>query len=158
MNTEQKPKPIKQLAKNRKAFHEYHIAERYEAGLVLRGTEVKAIRAGKMTISESWVSIDANQEAYLMQANVSPYDHGNIYNHTPERPRKLLLKKKQLRELVEVSQQKGMTIIPLQVYLKGNNIKVEIAVARGKQAHDKRETQKAREADREIARALRGRH
>ena len=148
--------PTKTLAKNRRAFHEYLIIEKMEAGIVLAGTEVKSIRAGKLVIKDAWVDVTENLEAYLMQLHVSAYDHGNIFNHATDQPRKLLLHKKQLKSWRDQLKQKSITAIPLSIYSKGRRIKVQIALAKGKKLHDKRETEKKRDAQREIDRAMRG--
>lgn len=149
------PKP-ETLATNRKAFHQYHILETYEAGIALKGTEVKSIREGKADIKESIVRI-RDEEAYLVGCHVQPYSHGNITNHEPTRTRKLLLHKREIRRLQGKVQEKGLTLIPTRLFLKNGRIKVEVALARGKRLHDKREAVKAREAGREIARALKDR-
>lgn len=143
----------KTLVTNRRASHEYSLGERFEAGLALTGTEVKSIRAGKINITDGWVDVDG-WDAYLRDVHVSPYSHGNIMNHTEKRPRRLLLTRRELARLAEASQQRGFSIIPTRVYLKRSWIKVEIALARGKKLHDKRESVKAREADREMARSM----
>lgn len=148
---------IKQISNNRKAFHEFTIADKYEAGIVLTGTEVKSARAGKVNLSDGWVEIDEWGEAYLRDTHIAKYSHGNYMNHDETRPRKLLLAKKELTKLEEKVAEKGYTLIPLQMYFKDQYIKVQIGVARGKQLHDKRDATKEREANRDIARALRGR-
>jgi SsrA-binding protein len=127
-----------------------------EAGIVLTGTEVKSLRAGKATIGESWVGID-DGEVYLKQANIAPYSHGNYFNHPETRPRKLLLHTREIKLLVDALEQKGLAIVPLSIYLKGQLVKVEIAVGRGKKLHDKRHSVKSRDAERQIERALRHR-
>ena len=143
----------KPLISNRKAFHEYHILERFEAGIALQGTEVKALRSAKGNLKDSWVDIN-NGEAYLMEMHISRYSHGNRENHEEKRQRKLLLKKKEINKLQRIVQEKGLTIIPLRAYFKGGNIKIEIATAKGKKLYDKRETVKKRQADRDIARSI----
>lgn len=144
------------FATNRKAYHDYHILETYEAGLVLKGTEVKSIRQGKVDIKESLIRI-RNEEAFLVGCNVQPYTHGNIANHEPTRARKLLLHKQEIVKLVGKVQEKGLTLIPTRMFLKNGRIKVEVGLARGKRLHDKREALKSREAGREIERALKDR-
>lgn len=144
------------LATNRKAFHDYHVLETYEAGIVLKGTEVKSIREGKVDIKESLVRI-RDEEAYLVGCHVQPYSHGNITNHEPVRTRKLLLHKQEIRRLQGKVQEKGLTLLPTRLFLKNGRIKVEVALARGKRLHDKREALKSREAGREIERALKER-
>lgn len=149
--------PFKTIARNRQAFHELTIVDRFEAGIVLTGTEVKSLRAGKVVLSDGWVDVE-NGEAILRQLHINPYTHGNIYNHLPDRPRKLLLKKRQINALEENLKSKGMTAVPLSVYLKGNVFKVEIGLGRGKKLHDKRESSKAKDAEREIQRSVRLKH
>ncbi|MFK7874114.1 MAG: SsrA-binding protein SmpB [Oligoflexales bacterium] len=146
---------IKILVKNRKAFHEYEVGERYEAGISLQGTEVKSIRGGKINLTEGWVKI-TEDSAWLQQVHISPWSHGNIFNHAEQRPRRLLLKKTELRKLQIQVEQKGAAIIPLKIYLKGPWIKVEIGIGRGKKLHDKRQDSKAKDAQRDMERALKG--
>jgi SsrA-binding protein len=142
---------IKIVAKNRKASHEYFLLERYEAGLVLQGSEIKSIRAGQVSLAEAYVRVDGS-EAWLMDTHIAPYDQASYYNHDPRRPRKLLLHRSEIRSLWNEVRQKGVTIIPLSVYLKDGLAKVEIAVAKGKKLYDKRETIAKRDAEREIER------
>src|SRR5262245_47539308 len=144
---------IRPLASNRRAAHDYHIVETFEAGLELSGTEVKAARAGKVQLKDSFVEIK-DGEAWLVGAHISPYSHGNRQNHPPERARRLLLSKRQIDKLYGRSQIQGQTVIPLSFYLKGNWIKAEIALAQGKRQYDKRETERKKEADREVAEAI----
>ncbi len=148
---------VRELASNRRARHDYHILETFEAGLRLTGTEVKAARLGKVQLKDSFVEIRGG-EAWLIGAHISPYSHGNRENHPPERDRKLLLKKRQIDRLLGRSQIKGQTVIPLSVYLKGNWIKMEIALAEGKKQYDKRESIRERELDREAAAAVKFGH
>lgn len=143
------------LATNRRAEHDYHVLEAMEAGIQLSGTEVKAIRSGRVQLKDSYVEIQGGQ-AYLVGAHISPYSHGNRQNHPPERPRKLLLQRRQIERLFGRMQRKGHTVVPLSVYLKGNWIKVEIALALGKKLYDKREAAKKRELDREAEEAMKG--
>jgi len=142
------------LARNRKAGHEYHIAESYEAGIVLRGPEVKSVRAGKANLAQAFALIERG-EVWLHDMHISPYDPASRENADPTRPRKLLLHRREIRRLIGATQQKGFTLVPLELYLKGGHIKVTIALGRGKKLHDKRETIRRREADREAARAVR---
>ncbi len=142
----------RKLARNRRAFHEYHIHERLEAGIVLTGTEVKAARAGKVQLKDGFVEF-RDGEAYLTAVHISPYSHGNRENHEPERPRKLLLKKREIERFFGRVQAKGHTVVPLAVYLKGNHIKVEIALARGRKLYDKRRAEKDKLLDREAREA-----
>lgn len=136
------------LARNRRARHDYRILETYEAGIVLLGTEVKAVRAGKIQLRESFVEV-ADGEAWLVGAHISPYDHAGRDNHDPERRRKLLLGRRELDKLWAKVQLRGLTVVPLEVYLRGNWIKVRIGVAEGKKLYDKRQAEKRRTLDRE---------
>ena len=142
---------FKVVATNRKASHEYFLLERIEAGIALQGSEIKSIRAGQISLAEAYIRVDGDQ-AWLEDAHIAPYEHAGIFNHEPRRPRKLLLHKKQIRQLWNQVRQKGVTIIPLRVYLKDGRAKVEIAVAKGKKLYDKRETIAKRDAEREIER------
>jgi len=142
---------FKVVATNRKASHEYFLLERVEAGIALQGSEIKSIRAGQISLAEAYIRVDGDQ-AWLEDAHIAPYEHAGIFNHEPRRPRKLLLHKKQIRQLWNQVRQKGVTIIPLRVYLKDGRAKVEIAVAKGKKLYDKRETIAKRDAEREIER------
>jgi SsrA-binding protein len=143
------------LASNRRARHDYHILEAVEAGIELQGTEVKAVRSGKVQLKDSFVEFRDGQ-AYLVGAHISAYSHGNRENHPPERPRRLLLKRRQIERLFGRALLKGHTVVPLSVYLKGNWIKVEIALAQGKKLYDKRESERRKELDREAAEAVKG--
>jgi len=144
------------VATNRKAFHDYHILEKIEAGLVLQGTEVKSLRDGKANLTDGYVQIRGG-EAFLVNVHISPYTHGNIENHDPTRSRKLLLHARQIRKLDADVAQKGLTVVPLRLYFRQGVVKAEIGVARGKKLHDKRETERRREADREAAVAMKER-
>lgn len=144
----------KDLARNRAAFHNYFIEERYEAGMVLLGTEVKSLRDGACNLKEAYARIREG-EAWLMNCHISPYSHGTAFNHEPLRPRKLLLRKRELFKLEKVQATGGRTLIPLRVYLKEGKIKVELGVAKGKQLHDKRESKKRAELTREAEAAVR---
>lgn len=148
---------VKVVATNRKAKHDYHILDTYEAGIVLRGSEIKSIRAGNISLKEAYVNIEDGREAWLVSAHVAPYDHAGHFNHDPNRPRKLLLHGSEIRRLWDEVRQKGVTIIPLRVYLKNGMAKVEIAVAKGKKLYDKRAAIAERDAEREIERQLRQR-
>jgi SsrA-binding protein len=143
----------RQLAVNRRARHDYHLLDRFEAGLALTGTEVKSVRDGKVQLKDSYVEIRGG-EAFLVGAHISPYEHGNRENHEPERDRKLLLHRRELDKLFGRTRLRGATIVPLSVYLKGNRIKLEIALAEGKKQFDKREDERRREADREAREAV----
>lgn len=147
---------IKIVATNRKASHEYFILEKFEAGLVLQGSEIKSIRAGQMSLAEAYIRTDG-REAWLVDAHVAPYEQASIYNHEPRRPRKLLLHKKEIRYLWNEVRQKGVTIIPLKVYLSDGRAKIEIALAKGKKVYDKRETIAKRDFQREVERGFKGR-
>ena len=142
------------VAVNRRAYHDYFIDEKYEAGLMLTGTEVKSIRAGRANLRDGFVRIDG-AEAWLENVHISPYAQGNLMNHNPMRPRKLLLHRKQISSLIGKVKQKGYTLIPLRIYFRRNHAKVEVGLARGKREFDKREAIAEREAKREIARAVR---
>lgn len=144
---------IKVVARNRKARFDYSLLEQYEAGLVLQGSEIKSIRAGQISIKEAYVRTDGN-EAWLVNAHIAPYDPASAENHEPRRERKLLLHRKEIEELWDQVQRKGLTIVPTQVHLKDGRAKVEIAVARGKRRYDKRQDIAKRDAQREMARAL----
>lgn len=148
---------IKTVAKNKKAYHEYFVLESFEAGISLSGTEVKSIRAGGVSLKEAWCSID-NGEMIIKQMNISPYDHGNIFNRDPKRNRKLLLHKKEIMRLLGAVKQQGLTLIPLSVYFKGSLIKVQIGLCKGKQLHDKRAVAAKKDANRAIERALKERN
>lgn len=135
---------IKILSENRSAGHNYFLLDKYEAGMVLVGTEVKAAKAGKIQLKEAYAEIDAG-EAWLVNAHISEYSHGNIMNHVPVRKRKLLLHKSEIIKLLSETREKGLTLIPTKLYLKAGRIKIEIAVAKGKKFHDKRESERAKE-------------
>jgi len=145
---------IKVVATNRKAKFEYFLLEIFEAGVSLQGSEIKSIRAGQISLTEAYVQTDG-KEAWLQNAHIAPYEQANRFNHDPVRPRRLLLHKKEIRNLQDSVQQKGMTIIPTRVYLKAGRAKVEIALARGKKSYDKREAIKKRDQARENAREMR---
>jgi SsrA-binding protein len=145
---------IKVIATNRKAKFEYFLLEHFEAGLALQGSEIKSIRAGQVSLSEAYVNVDG-QNAWLVEAHIAPYEQANRFNHDPKRPRRLLLHKKELRELWNAVRQKGVTIIPTRVYLKEGRAKLEIAIAKGKKLHDKREAIARRDAERESEREMR---
>lgn len=141
----------KNLASNKKAYHEYFIEEKYEAGLALVGTEVKSIRQGKVNLKDSYVNIK-DGEAYVFNMHISPYEKGNIYNVDPLRVRKLLLNKREIRKLVGLITLKGYSIIPLSLYLKNGLVKMEISVAKGKKDYDKRQVLAKKDAERRILR------
>ena len=145
---------VKVVAVNRRATHDYHIDDRIEAGLVLTGTEIKSIREGRVNLREGYARI-VDGEAWLVGVHIAPYEHGTRYNHEPLRDRKLLLHRDELNSLVGQVRQKGYTLVPLQLYLKHGRAKIELALARGKKLHDKRETEKKRSWERERARLMR---
>ena len=138
----------KVLASNRAAYHEYHILDKYEAGIALTGTEVKSVLAGRIQLKEGYVAI-RDGEAWLFNAHISPYAHGNRENHEPLRTRKLLLHKREIERLDQATVKQGMTLVATRVYLKSRRIKVEVAIARGKKMYDKRETEMRRTVERE---------
>ncbi len=149
---------VKVVANNRKAHFEYFLLEHFEAGISLQGSEIKSIRAGQMSLQEAYIDIDdVRREAWLVGAHIAPYDPASRFNHDPVRPRRLLLHKQEIRELWEAVRQKGVTIVPVQVYLKDGRAKVDLAIARGKKLYDKRQEIARRDAEREIARETRGR-
>ena len=142
------------IAKNPTAYHNYEIIEKIEAGIVLYGTEIKSVRAGKVNLKDSYASIEKNGEVFVYSMHISPYDHGNIYNKDPLRPKKLLLNKREINKLIGMTTQKGYTLVPIQMYFKGNFVKVELGVGRGKKLYDKREDLKKKEAERKIERYM----
>jgi SsrA-binding protein len=145
------------LSDNRQARHYYSLLEHYEAGIVMAGTEVKAAKLGKVQLTDAYAEI-RDGEAWLVNAHISPYSHGNIMNHAPERKRKLLLHKAEIEKLKGKTQEKGLSLIPLKVYLKNGKIKVELALGRGKKLHDKRESEKQRSQEMEARQAMRARN
>jgi SsrA-binding protein len=149
-----KDKGEKVVATNRKAFHDYHIEDKFEAGIMLRGTEVKSLRDGLVNLRDSYASVN-HGEVFLHNCHINPYSHGNIMNHEPLRTRKLLLHQKEITQLIGKTQQKGLTLIPLRIYFTPRgHAKVELALAKGKKQYDRRETIKTREAGREVERAM----
>jgi len=140
------------ILKNPKARRDYHILETFEAGIVLRGTEVKALRAGKGQLSDAFALVEDN-EVFLHNAHIDEYSHGNLYNHQPKAPRKLLLHKAEIRKLFGLASVKGNALVPLSLYWKNGKVKVALAVGKGKAQYDKREDLKRREAERELKRA-----
>lgn len=145
--------PEKIVVQNRKARFDYQVLDTFEAGLVLRGTEVKSLRQGHMILKDSYCDITGGQ-AYLVGAHISPYEQGNIYNHEPERRRKLLLHKREIEKLSTIVSEKGLALVPLKVYFKNGKAKLEFGLCRGKKTFDKRETIKKRENEREMAQAV----
>ncbi|WP_125140767.1 SsrA-binding protein SmpB [Clostridium transplantifaecale] len=148
---------IKMVANNKKAYHDYFIDEKYEAGIELYGTEVKSLRMGKCSIKESFIKVENNQ-VYVYGMHISPYEKGNIFNKDPLRTRKLLLHKLEIRKLQSKIKEKGYTLVPLQVYFKGSLVKVEIGLARGKKLYDKRDDIAKKDAKREIEREFKARN
>ncbi len=146
----------KQIAHNRKARHNYEILEKYETGIVLAGTEVKSLRDGRANFKDSYAAV-RNNEVWLYGMHISPYSHGNINNHNPERDRKLLLHRNEIRRLIGKTKETGLTLVPLQLYFKNGKVKVELALAKGKKQYDKRQAIAKREADRETKRVFRAR-
>lgn len=147
---------IKVVAQNKKARHDYHIEETYEAGMVLTGTEIKSIRSGRANLKDSFARIQQG-EVFLHNMHVSPYDQGNRYNHDPLRTRKLLLSRREINKLIGLTKEKGLSLVPLKMYLKGGFAKLELALAKGKKQYDKREDLKRKDAQRDIERAFRER-
>lgn len=147
----------KVLSQNRQASHNYHLEERFEAGVALTGTEVKSARDGRVNLRDAYAALK-NEEVWLLNAHINPYGHGNIFNHEPTRSRKLLLHKQEIRRLIGKVRERGYSLIPTRMYLKGGRIKVEIALGKGKAQYDKRETERRREADREARQAMRMRN
>lgn len=143
----------KEILTNRQAFHEFHVLDRYEAGIVLVGTEVKSIMAGRVQLKDSYVAIK-DGEAWLLNAHISHYSHGNQQNHDPLRTRKLLLHKKEIEKLTRETTQKGMTLVVTSIYWKNGRIKFEVGVAKGKKLYDKRETEMRKTIDRETRQQL----
>ena len=147
----------KVVAVNRKASHSYELLDRFEAGLVLLGTEVKAARQGAVNLKDSYAAVRGG-ELYLLQAHVSPYTHGTHENHDPLRPRKLLLKKRELRRLIGKITERGLTLVPTRMYFKNGKLKVEIALAKGKRQHDRRAAARERDMKRDVQAALKERY
>ena len=150
-------KGIKSVAQNRKAWHDYFVEEKYECGLALFGTEVKSIRQGRVNLKESWAQIRGG-EIWVEGMHISPYDQGNIFNTDPLRQKKLLLHKSQIRHLAQEVGKMGYSLIPLQVYLKDGRFKMELGLCKGKKLHDKRDDMAAKDAQRDIQRALRSKN
>jgi SsrA-binding protein len=146
---------IKIVATNRKARHDYHIEDTLEAGIVLRGTEVKSLREGRLNLTDSFCTVEKG-EMIVHGLHISPYSHGNLFNHEPLRPRKLLLHRKEIERWGKSTEQKGFTIVPLKVYFKNGFAKVEIGLARGKKQYDKRADISERETQRKLDRVMRG--
>ena len=145
---------IKVISKNKRAFHEYEIGESFEAGIALLGTEVKSLRLGKVNLTDGWVEITARREAILHDVQISPYTHGNIFNHAEKRERKLLLHKKELSKLYRAVSEKGIAVVPIKIFFKEHIVKMEIAIGKGKKLYDKRQANKEKDAVKEMAKAF----
>ncbi|MGD1069009.1 MAG: SsrA-binding protein SmpB [Bryobacteraceae bacterium] len=146
--------PSKILSDNRQAGHNYFLLDRYEAGIALTGTEVKAAKAGKVQLRDAYASVE-DHEAWLLNAHISEYSHGNRFNHSPVRSRKLLLHRREIDKMQVATREKGLSLIPTRLYLKNGRIKCEIALAKGKKLHDKRETERAKTEEAEARAAVR---
>lgn len=153
MARDQKKDEIKDICRNRRAFHEYEVLDRLECGLVLTGTEVKSLREGQASIEEAYAKVDGN-EVWLIGSDIPEYAMGNQMNHRPNRARKVLLHRREIAKFAGLADQRGFTLVPLRLYFKNGRAKVELAMCKGKQLHDKRESLKKADADREIKREL----
>ena len=153
---EAKDEEVRPIADNRKAFHDYHILESFEAGIALLGTEVKGIREGQANLRDSFARVEQG-EVWLYNVHINPYSHRGYVDHDPKRKRRLLLHKYEIRKLIGKTVEKGLTLVPTKMYFKNGKIKVQIALGRGKQDHDKRETMRRREVDRETRAAVKER-
>ena len=149
---------VKIISENRKARHDYTIHEVYEAGIALTGTEVKSLRAGKANMKDSYAQVTRNAEVFVYNLHISPYDHGNIFNHEPLRNRRLLLHRQEINKLIGKVKEKGMTLVPLKLYFKHGLVKMELALATGKKLYDKRQDLAKKDAKREMDRALKERN
>ena len=149
----EREKARENIAENRKAMHDYHLLETFEAGIALQGTEVKSIREGRVNLRDSYARVEGG-EVFLYNVHISPYGNRGYVDHEPTRRRKLLLHKQEIRKLIGKTVEKGMTLVPVRMYFKDNRIKVAVSLAKGKQLHDKRETVKRREAERETRAAI----
>lgn len=147
---------IKTVATNRKAFHNYHIGDSVEAGIVLTGSEIKSVRSGRVSLSDAYVRPERG-ELWLLNAHIARYEASSYLSHEPKRPRKLLLHRKEISSLTSKVSEKGLTLVPIRLYIKGNIAKVEVALAKGKRRYDKRESISRREVERELARAIKSR-
>ena len=151
-----KAQGVKVVAQNKKAFHDYFILDRYEAGIELFGTEVKSVRAGGVNLKDSFCTVK-DGELFARGLHISPYEKGNIFNRDPMRPKRLLMHKREIQKISLRAQQDGLTLVPLSVYFKDSRVKVELGLCQGKKLHDKRETEARRGAEREIERAMKSR-
>lgn len=147
---------MKLIAQNKKAYHDYFIEDTFEAGLVLKGTEIKSIRHHSVSLKDSYIRIQ-RQEAFVVMMHIAPYEHGSLFNHDPYRDRKLLLHKKEILKLERTIKESGMTLIPLKLYMKDGRVKLELGVAKGKKMYDKRQVEREKDAKREVEKALKGR-
>ena len=152
----EKKQAVKVIAQNKKAFHDYFVEEKYEAGISLCGTEVKSIRAGGVNLKDSYCSF-AGGEIFVTGMHISPYEHGNIFNHEPRRERRLLMHRREIMKLQGLVQQKGYTLVPLSLYFSRSYVKVEIGLCRGKKLYDKRDADAKRQADRDMDRHMKDR-
>ena len=150
-----KAQGIKQVAKNRKAYHEFFVLEKFEAGVELFGTEVKSVRAGTINLKDAFCTVK-DGELFVRGLHISPYEKGNIFNRDPMRPKRLLMHKREIRRLYSQMKQDGLALIPLSVYFKDSRVKVEIGLCKGKKLHDKRESEASRDANREMDRTIKG--
>lgn len=150
---ENKNNTVQVIARNKKAYHDYFVLDKYEAGIELYGTEIKSIRQGRVNLKDSFCGVD-DGEMFAIGMHISPYEQGNIFNRDPMRKKRLLLHKKEIRKLFEQNQQQGLSIIPLELYIKNGRAKLQIGLCKGKKLHDKRETAAKRDAQRTIERAL----
>ena len=152
-----KKKGVKEITSNRKAFHEYFVLERYEAGIELAGTEVKSIRSGNVNLKDAFCTVK-NGELFLRGMHISPYEHGNIFNKDPVRPRRLLMHKREILKLNARVMQDGVALIPLSLYFKDSRVKVELGLCKGKKLHDKRDSEADRQSKRDIDRMMKERN
>ena len=153
---DKKHAPVKSVAQNRKAFHDYFVEEKYEAGIALYGTEIKSIRHGNVNLKDSYCSFEKG-EIFALGVHISPYEQGNIFNQPPLRPKKLLMHRREILKLQGFVQQKGYTVVPLEIYFSGSHAKMLIGLCRGKKLYDKRESDAKRQADRDIDRHMKDR-
>ncbi|HEX2981239.1 MAG TPA: SsrA-binding protein SmpB [Anaerolineaceae bacterium] len=147
---------VKVISTNRKANFEYFLLDHFEAGLSLQGTEIKSVRAGHVSLSEAFIRIDNGRDAWLMNAHIAPYDPASRFNHDPKRPRRLLLHQREIREMWDAVRMKGVTIVPVKIYLKEGLAKLDVAIAKGKKQYDKRSEIAKRDQEREVARQRSG--
>jgi SsrA-binding protein len=150
------PDSVESIARNKKARHDYELLDTWEAGLVLQGTEVKALRAGQASLSDAF-GVVRDGEVFVINLHIAQYSHGGVQNHEPTRTRKLLLRRSEIRRLIGSVERKGLTLVPLELYFRGGKAKLRIALGRGKRAHDKRDDLRKRDAEREMARSFRAR-